>query len=206
MAPGTAAGHYANAQVLLMEKKDPDGAIAEFRQAIDLDPFTWFPHNDYANALAAKGDWDGAIFEYRQALRMQPDSVVAHSNLGYALANKGDLAGGTEEIQKALRINPNTPWPHLVNGMILAVQKKMPAAMDEYREVIRLDPDNAHAHYLLGKGLEGKWGSRRRRQRNSPGRSSGTCRILTTTTILPFCSLARETTRGRRRSIARPFA
>ena len=102
MATGTAAGHYASAQVLLVEKRDADGAIGEFRQALSLDPYTWFPHNDYANAIAAKGDWDGAIFEYRQALRLQPDSVVAHSNLGYALANKGDLAGGTAEVQTVM--------------------------------------------------------------------------------------------------------
>ena len=155
IAPGTAAGHYASAQVLLVEKRDPDGAIAEFRAAISLDPYTWFPHNDYANAISAKGDWDGAIFEYRQALRLQPDSVVAHSNLGYALASKGDLAGGAAEIQKAMRINPNTPPPHFVNGLILAVQKKMPAAMDEYRETIRLDPGNDSAHLLLGGALAG---------------------------------------------------
>jgi tetratricopeptide (TPR) repeat protein len=133
MAPDTAAGHYASAQILLLEKRDAEGAIAEFRQALSLDPYTWFPHGDYANALAAKGDWDGAIFEYRQALRLQPDSVVAHSNLGFALANKGDLAGGTAEVQYAMHINPNTPQPHLVNGLILAVQQKLPAAMDEYR-------------------------------------------------------------------------
>lgn len=155
VAPDTAAGHYAAACVLLLEKRDADGAITEFRQAISIDPYTWFPHNDYANAISAKGDWDGAIFEYRQALRLQPDSVVAHANLGYALASKGDLAGGTTEVQYAIHINPHTPYPHLVNGMILAVQKKMPESISEYRETVRLDPGNSTAHMLLGGALAG---------------------------------------------------
>ena len=95
MAPGTAAGHYASAQVLLVEKRMRTARLPNFAR-----PSAWiltpgFRTMIMPTRMAAKGDWDGAIFEYRQALRLQPDSVVAHSNLGYALASKGDLAGGT---------------------------------------------------------------------------------------------------------------
>ncbi len=125
MAPDTAAGHYASAQILLLEKRDADGAIAEFREAISLDPYTWFPHNDYANAISAKGDWDGAIFEYRQALRLQPDSVRSAFQLGLRTRQQGGLGRRDRRKSKMrMRINPNTPWPHLVNGLILADPEK----------------------------------------------------------------------------------
>ncbi len=152
MAPDSAAGHYASAQILLIEKRDTDGAISEFRQALNLDPYTWFPHNDYANALAAKADWDGAIAEYREALRLQPDSVVAHSNLGYALGAKGDTNGANAEVQYAMHVNPNTPYPHLVHGMVLAQQKNLPAAADEYRETVRLEPWKRHCPQYARSG------------------------------------------------------
>ena len=82
----------------LAGKGDVDGAIAEFREVVRLDPKDEFTHVNLGDALASKGDVDGAITEYREALRLDPKDEVTHVNLGDALASKGDCGRGDRRI------------------------------------------------------------------------------------------------------------
>ena len=45
----------------LYQKRDFDGAIAEFREGLRLNPHDAQAHANLGNALRAKGDLDGAI-------------------------------------------------------------------------------------------------------------------------------------------------
>ena len=54
-------------------KGDLDGAIAEYREALRLNPNDDEAHFNLGVALGKKGDWDGAIAEYREALRLNPN-------------------------------------------------------------------------------------------------------------------------------------
>ena len=62
-----------------------DGAIAEDREALRLNPNNAAAHASLGVALRNKGDLDGAIAEYREALRLNPNNAEAHDNLGSAL-------------------------------------------------------------------------------------------------------------------------
>jgi len=89
---GDAKAHYERAEALY-KKGDVDGAIAEYREAIRLEPDYAEAHNDLGYVLYGKGDVDGAIAEYRAAIRLKPDLVLPHTNLGIALGRKGDVDG-----------------------------------------------------------------------------------------------------------------
>src|SRR5947199_198608 len=56
----------------LLSKKDWDGAIAEYREALRLDPKNDEGHVKLGQVLGKKGDWDGAVAEEREALRRHP--------------------------------------------------------------------------------------------------------------------------------------
>src|ERR1044072_6088007 len=73
---------HANQGVDLFEKGDFDGAIAELRIAVRLDPDKAAFHAYLGDPLLMKGDLDEAISEYRTALRQGRDSV--HLGLGTA--------------------------------------------------------------------------------------------------------------------------
>ena len=73
----------------LYAKGQYEGAIAEYREAIRLNPDLALAHNGLGSALCAKGQYDAAIAEYRKAIRLNPDYAHAHNNLGLAL----DVAG-----------------------------------------------------------------------------------------------------------------
>ena len=56
----------------LYEKKDVDGAIAKYRQAIEVEPALVEAHKKLAVALADKDDVEGAIAASRRALALGP--------------------------------------------------------------------------------------------------------------------------------------
>ena len=153
LEPDTAAGHVARASLLQLEKRDPAGAIAEFRQAIRLDPGSWIAHNDLGKALLVSGDVAGGVAEYREAARLQPDALVPHSNLAFTLAEQNDLEGAEREAQEALRIKAATPLPHFVLGIVRARGGKLDEAIQEFREALKLDPTNGVVQNQLGMAL-----------------------------------------------------
>ena len=64
----------------LVVKGDADGEIAEYREALRLNPNDDMEHNNLGVSLRDKGDLDGAIADYLEALRLNPNNDLAHSN------------------------------------------------------------------------------------------------------------------------------
>jgi tetratricopeptide (TPR) repeat protein len=63
--------HY-NLGNALRKKGDRDGAIAEYRTAIRLQPDLAAAHYNLSNALETKGDRQGALEESRTAYMLDP--------------------------------------------------------------------------------------------------------------------------------------
>ncbi len=64
----------------LAGKRDLDGVIAEFREAIRLKPDWALAHNNLALALEAKGERQGALEEYRKAPELDPKNNFIRTN------------------------------------------------------------------------------------------------------------------------------
>src|SRR6516165_1397499 len=67
---GNLSWAYYNRGLAYQEKGDNDRAIADYDQAIRLDPKYAFAYNGRGNAYKAKGDNDRAIADYDQAIRL----------------------------------------------------------------------------------------------------------------------------------------
>ncbi len=132
---------------------DYDGAIAEYRKAITLDPENSTAHFWLGYVLAQKRDYGGAVVEYRKALALKPRDPSSHMRLGNALAAKGDYDGAVAEYQDAIALEPHQTGAHNDLGSALMQKGDYDAAIAEYRKAIALEPDNADAHYNLGSAL-----------------------------------------------------
>ena len=66
-----------------------DGAIAEYKLAIDLDRKFAPAHNNLGVALKDKGDVDGAIAAFKRAIDLDRKNALAHNNLGVAAEGQG---------------------------------------------------------------------------------------------------------------------
>ncbi len=93
--------------VRLAEKGRLDEAIANFRQAIELQPTLAEAHNNLGNALQNQGQADVAIKHLREALRLKPDYPDALNNLGLMLMRQRKLDEAAEAFRRAVELRPN---------------------------------------------------------------------------------------------------
>jgi len=87
----------------LNEKHDVDGAIAEYREALRLNPGFAAAHNNLGSAYRDKHDVDGAIAEFREALRLEPNLTKTQVNLRSALLEKANKLKAPGKVQDGVR-------------------------------------------------------------------------------------------------------
>jgi len=137
----------------LAQQGRPEEAMAEYREALRINPDYVNAHNNLGLALAQQGQTEEAIAEYRQALRINPDFPEPHNNLGDALAEQGRTEEAIDEYREAVRINPAFAEAHYNLGKALARQGRTGDAIAEYREALRINSEYADAHNNLGIAL-----------------------------------------------------
>ena len=87
-------------------KRDYDRAIAEYDEAIKLDPKFAAAFRNRGLAYGAKGDRDRAIAEYDEAIKLNSRFVAAYYNRGFAYAGKQDYDRAIADYSEALNIDP----------------------------------------------------------------------------------------------------
>ena len=81
---------------------DPHTGIAEFKEALRLQPGKADAHYNLPGLLAAQGDLDSTIAEYRLALVLKLNDRDSHNNLGLVLQQKGRGGASHQSVQGSL--------------------------------------------------------------------------------------------------------
>ncbi|WP_226582850.1 tetratricopeptide repeat protein [Microseira wollei] len=147
-----ALGYYRQG-VTFQQQGQLEAAIAQYQEAIRLNPNMAEAYLNMGAALAAIGKQPEAIAAYREAIRANPNLAEAHHNLGNAFAQQGKLTEATQEYTQAIRINPNYAKAHYNLGNVLARLGERQQAMAQWREAIRVNPEFAEAYANLGVTL-----------------------------------------------------
>jgi tetratricopeptide (TPR) repeat protein len=81
-----------------------DGAVAEYKEAIRLDPMLVTPHIHLGHIMQTKGDLAGAASEYREAIRIDPKHPWVHRSLWPVLHKQKDLDGAIAVLREVIRL------------------------------------------------------------------------------------------------------
>jgi len=149
---GNSVAHN-NMGLALAKKGDADGAIAQFNQALAIQPDDGEVHYNMGVVLLAKGDVEDAIAQYERALEIAPDSAEFHNNLGTALFAKGDVEDAIAQFQESLKIQPDHADARYNLGNALLRLGKLDEAIAQYRKTLEINPGHENAHYNLGVAL-----------------------------------------------------
>ncbi len=125
-------------------------AIAEYREALELNTDYIEAHNNLAVIYNRMGRNEEAIEELQEVLRLNPGYTEGHSNLAHVYTGMGRYGEAVTELQEALRLDPDYVPAHNSLGHIFAGQKKYREAVKEFQEAIRLDPEYVLARNNLG--------------------------------------------------------
>lgn len=87
-----------------------DAAVADFRQAVTLDPKSYAAYNELGLALQEKGDTEGAIAAMTEAVNLAPDSAATRFNRGNMFLRAGKLDDAIRDYGDAIELgaDPNT--------------------------------------------------------------------------------------------------
>jgi tetratricopeptide (TPR) repeat protein len=100
---GNGAYSYANRGAAYAAKGDLDHAIADFDDAIRLDPKFAGAYFNRGSAYQVKGDLDRAIADFNEAIRLDPKLTAACYRRGKAYADQGDLDRGLADLKACLQ-------------------------------------------------------------------------------------------------------
>jgi lipoprotein NlpI len=97
---------YFDRGVDFYAKNDLDHAIADWSEAIKLDPNYGHAYNNRAKAYRAKGDYQGAITDYSEAIKLDPAHAVAYKGRGIDYLLSGDNVKAEADFQQAASLDP----------------------------------------------------------------------------------------------------
>ena len=83
-----------------------DEAIAEYEEALRIDPKDNVIVNNLGAVYLRLGNFDRAAVYFRDVLRAEPRNVMAMTNLAYCHIQKGDVTEAELLLEKAVSINP----------------------------------------------------------------------------------------------------
>ena len=125
-------------------------AVADYRQALAINPGYMNPNNNLGHALAQSGRPAEALPFYRAALAAKPEHVEVRNNLANALSDVGQLDEAMTHYAFVLARQPD--HANALNGsaVVLAMQGKPAEAKQRLEQAVRIAPGYAGAHNNLG--------------------------------------------------------
>jgi tetratricopeptide (TPR) repeat protein len=153
----TTAAEYGARGLARQSAGDIDGAIADFTQAVALDPKDVAALDQRGLAREARGDIDGALADFNQVITLDPKQADAFNNRGLIKQARGDYDGALADYNQALLLDPRIAAAHYNHGLIEARKGYYDAAIADYDHALEIDPKMDQAYYDRGnaKNFEG---------------------------------------------------
>jgi len=108
-----ASGGYTSRGVAYRDKGDYDRAIADYNEAIRLDPKNSIAYGNRGNVYKDKGDYDRAIADYNEAIRLDPKNFKVYLNRGLANLYAGSLAKALADVNRSSELDPKYAYAAL---------------------------------------------------------------------------------------------
>ena len=133
-------------------KGDYDHALADYTEAIRIEPNYGLAFYSRGIANFNKKNYDGAIADYTQSLRFAPRDVIALQNRGHAYQAKQNYDHAIADYSAAILIEPRFAFAFNDRCYVRAIaNREMQQALADCNEALRLVPGDVHT--LDSRGL-----------------------------------------------------
>lgn len=134
------------------KRKDYQGAIADYTEAIRLKPDYVQYYLNRGDAYAKAGNKAKAMEDFATALRLRPNDASTYIYRGEAYFALKENEQGIKDYETAIGLAPESAYIYYKNrGVLRYGQKDYAAAVADYTQSLRLKPDYATAYFERGK-------------------------------------------------------
>ncbi|MDH6107158.1 tetratricopeptide repeat protein, partial [Anabaenopsis tanganyikae CS-531] len=141
---------YLNSGNVYRNQQKWDLALANFNQAIKLNPNYTKAYNNRGNVYYNQQKWDLALADFNQAIKLNPNYAAAYKNRGdvYRNQQKWDLA--LADFNQAIKLHPNYAAAYNNRGDVYRNQQKWDLGLADFNQAIKLNPNYAAAYKNRG--------------------------------------------------------
>jgi tetratricopeptide (TPR) repeat protein len=129
-------------------------ALADYTDAIRLNPDYTDAFINRGNVYIAKDDCDKAIADYTEAVRLNPADRETFKRRGAAYKALGQHNKVIADYTEAIRLGPDDQWVFVERGTAYEALGQHDKAIADYTEAIRLGPDNQWIFEKRGAAYE----------------------------------------------------
>jgi len=130
-----------------------DAALADFDQAIALNPAAPTAWLDRGLLLADMNQMDSAYVCFDRTIQLDPHIVDAWNNRGVIKLRRGDLPGAIGDFTKTIELDPGYRSAYANRASAYAALREFEKSIADYRRAAELDPANPENHLQMGIDL-----------------------------------------------------
>lgn len=149
LAPGN-VNYYVNRGKAKELSHDKPGAIADFEQALKLEPDNSLALHNLAIMKASAGDSEASDRLLTEAIEKNKNMPYPLSERAYQRFQRNDLKGALEDYNEVIRLEPKDDETYVNRALVKERMKDQEGALLDYSKAIELNDKNEKA--WLGHG------------------------------------------------------
>jgi tetratricopeptide (TPR) repeat protein len=154
-SPHNRAIAFYNRGGIYKQRKDYDRAIADYSEAVKIDPQYVNAYINRGMAYDSKGDNDAAAADFSRAIELKPDEPLAYYDRGYIRSwEKHDYDGAIADLSKAIELGTKDAPTYFYRAMAYQGKKDYRHAIADYDEGLKQTPNNAIALSYRGTSYQ----------------------------------------------------
>lgn len=150
--PNSVLAHEMSGEIM-ESMKNYDGAILEYKKAVEMAPQQPGTHYKLGSAYWYLGEWDAAIKEFQSELANDPRNCEAQGQIGDILiAQRMNFEEGLAAVDKALALCPNQTQARIDRGRALLKLNRNEEGVKDLQVAEKATPDDPTIHFFLAQG------------------------------------------------------
>jgi tetratricopeptide (TPR) repeat protein len=150
--PNSVLAHEMSGEIM-ESMKNYDGAVLEYKKAVEMAPQQPGTHYKLGNAYWYLGEWDAAIKEFESELANDPRNCEAQGQIGNILiAQRMNFEEGFAAVDKALALCPNQIQARIDRGRALLKLNRNEEGVKDLQLAEQATPDDPTIHFFLAQG------------------------------------------------------
>jgi WD40 repeat protein/lipoprotein NlpI/tRNA A-37 threonylcarbamoyl transferase component Bud32 len=131
-------------------RKQYDQAIADYDQALAIDPKYVVAYNQRGLAWFNKKEFDTAISDYDEVIKLDPKYMLGYFNRGNAWRSKGNWDKAILDYDVALALDSKYAAAYNNRGLAWRSKEELDKALADFDEALRVNPKYAIACFNRG--------------------------------------------------------
>lgn len=144
---------YNNLGNALLQKGRVNEAIAQFNEALKIDPNYAVGQSNLGNALLRIGRTEESLAHIERALEIDPRNAEAENNLGNTLLQMGRMEEAATHYGKAIAIDPHYAEAYNNLGALFLQMGRFDESLANLQKALTIDPESPQAENNLGNTL-----------------------------------------------------